>query len=244
MNQDIKCLATILQDKKHVIAFTGAGISTESGIPDFRSKGEGLWEKINPEILSTRTLQRDPELFYKYFDMLENCVRGKQPNQGHTALAQLEKLDIIKAVVTQNIDGLHQAAGTKRVLEVHGNLTKCHCAKCGQEYSYDVMRLARSAQAEPKSACCRAKMRPSVVLFGDTMPQDFMDAQQEAVRADFVLAIGTSLTVYPAAQIPQTVGDFAIINREKTALDGYARLVINKPIGETLNELVKYLQLK
>lgn len=243
ISREIESLAAILKTKNYVIAFTGAGISTESGIPDFRSPETGLWEKINPELLSARTLKSNPESFYRYFRVLQETVEGKSPNEGHHALVELSKLGIIRAVVTQNIDGLHQKAGSRRVFEVHGNLEKCRCTGCKTEYPYEVLdKEIRKGNYWALSPCCGKSLRPSVVLFGDMMADDFARAQQEAFRADFCLVIGTSLTVYPAAQIPQEVGQYAIINRDDTQLDDYAAIRINQPIGRSLAALVACLK--
>lgn len=242
-SKEIEALAAMLKTKNYIIAFTGAGISTESGIPDFRSQKTGLWEKINPELLSVRTLKSNPESFYRYFRVLQEAAAGKVPNDGHNALAELSRLGIIRSVVTQNIDGLHQKAGSKRVFEVHGNLEKCRCIGCKAEYPYEVLdKEIRQGNYWPKSPCCGKMLRPSVVLFGDMMADDFSKAQQEAFRSDFCLVIGTSLTVYPAAQIPQEVGQYAIINRDNTQLDDGAAVRISQPIGKALSALCECLK--
>lgn len=243
MDKKIAALGELLMGANYAIAFTGAGISTESGIPDFRSPGAGLWEKIDPELLSARTLRTDPALFYRYWRELEKVVAGKLPNKGHAALAELSRLGALRAVVTQNIDGLHQQAGSKRVFEVHGNLTACRCLACKGEHPAAVLQEQLAVGAEiPLSPCCSAVLRPSVVLFGDRMAADFAAAQQEAYRSDFALVIGTSLTVWPAAEIPLAVGRFAIVNRDETALDDRAELRIAGPIGETLATVVEYVR--
>jgi NAD-dependent deacetylase len=245
MDKKIAALGELLMGANYAIAFTGAGISTESGIPDFRSPGSGLWEKIDPELLSARTLRTDPALFYRYWREMEKAVAGKLPNKGHAALAELSRLGRLRAVVTQNIDGLHQQAGSKRVFEVHGNLTSCRCMACKDEFPAAVLREQLAAGAEvPLSPCCQAVLRPSVVLFGDRMADDFAAAQQEAFRSDFALVVGTSLTVYPAAEIPLAVGRFAIVNRDETGYDDRAELRIAGPIGETLAKVVEYVREK
>ncbi len=238
MSEPIDQLARMLCGANHVIAFTGAGISTDSGIPDFRSKGEGLWERIDPEVLSIGTLRSDPELFYRYYREMDKMLADKQPNSGHLALVDLARLRIIRAVVTQNIDGLHQKAGSRRVYEVHGNLRGCRCTACKTEYPYLLLREKLREEKLPLSPCCKAVLRPNVVLFGDAMAADFAAAREEARRSDFALVVGTSLTVYPAADIPLAVGRFAIINREETALDDHAVLRINGPISQVLAALV------
>lgn len=239
-------LAGMLLNSNYVIAFTGAGMSTESGIPDFRSKGEGLWEKIDPELLSVRTLRSNPKLFFRYYRLLDGSVQGKLPNQGHLALAELSRLGVVRAVVTQNIDGLHQRAGSPRVFEVHGGIQHCRCMRCNKEYPYALLHdaLVQDQEAVPTSPCCGAVLRPGVVLFGDMMSPDFTRAQQEAFRADFALVLGTSLTVYPAAEIPLEVGRFAIINRDATPFDSQAVLAIRGSVGETLAALVAEVRIR
>lgn len=245
MTDKIAALGELLLKANYVIAFTGAGISTESGIPDFRSRGEGLWERVDPELLSARTLRTDPALFYRYWRELDKVVAGKQPNKGHEALAALSRLGALRAIVTQNIDGLHQQAGSKRVFEVHGNCTSCRCQQCKEEYPAALLRDQLAAGADvPLSPCCRAVLRPGVVLFGDRMADDFAAAQREAFRSDFCLVAGTSLTVWPAAEIPAAVGRFAIVNREPTPLDDRAELRIAEPIGATLAAVVAYIREK
>ena len=157
------------------------------------------------------------------------------------ALAALSRFGVLRAVVTQNIDGLHQQAGSRRVFEVHGNLAACHCMACKAEYPYTLLQEKLAEAEVPLSPCCRAVLRPSVVLFGDRMAPDFAAAQQEAFRSDFALIVGTSLTVFPAAEIPLAVGRFAIINREATGLDRQAELVIGGAVGPVLAALQDYV---
>ncbi len=243
MADKIAALGDMLLNANYAIAFTGAGISTESGIPDFRSRGGGLWEKIDPNMMSASTLRADPALFYRHWREIDGVFAGKAPNRGHTALADLSRLGVLRAVVTQNIDSLHQQAGSKRVFEVHGNRTTCRCLKCRHEYPMDVLREQIAAGAAvPLSPCCRAVLRPGVVLFGDRMAADFAAAQQEAFRSDFCLVAGTSLTVWPASEIPVAVGRFAIVNREPTPLDDQAVLCIAGPVGETLAAVAEYVR--
>lgn len=239
MPESVTDLARMLCAANYVMAFTGAGISTDSGIPDFRSKGEGLWERIDPELLSVTTLRSDPALFYRYYREMDRILADKQPNTGHLALVELSRLRIVRAIVTQNIDGLHQKAGSRRVFEVHGNLQGCRCMACRTEYPYQLLRDRLREEEVPLSPCCRKILRPNVVLFGDNMAADFNAAREEARRSDFALVIGTSLTVYPAADIPLSVGRFAIINREETALDHHAVLRVSGPISDVLTELVQ-----
>lgn len=240
MTGSIDQLAGLLISANYVMFFTGAGISTDSGIPDFRSKGAGLCERIDPELLSARTLRSDPLTFYHYYQKLDKILAGKQPNRGHLALVELSRLRVGRVVVTQNIDGLHQKAGSRRVLEIHGNLEGCFCMGCKKKYPYSLLQSGMASRdGIPFSPCCRVVLRPNVVLFGDKMAADFIKARDEAFRSDFVLVIGTSLTVYPAAEIPLIVGRFAVINREETDLDHNAMMTINGSISQILTKLTE-----
>lgn len=245
MGSQIADLAEMLMTANYVIAFTGAGISTESGIPDFRSRNGGLWTRISPELLSAATLRADPELFYRHFRVMEQYLEDKEPNQGHRALADLSRLGILRGIVTQNIDGLHQKSGSRRVLEVHGNRRLCRCLACKAEYPYQLLgeQLAKGA-AVPVSPCCTAVLRPNIVLFGDRMADDFTLARQEAFRSDLAVAVGTSLTVFPAAEIPLSAGRLVIINSEKTEFDHQAAMVVQGPAGPVLVRLVEKIRAK
>lgn len=242
---EIKRLARILRDRNYVIALTGAGISTEppSAIPDFRSPGSGIWTRLDPEALSVQALRANPALFYQRFVHLADAMANRQPNAGHLALAELSRLRVIRSVITQNIDGLHQMAGSPRVFEVHGSLRTCRCNVCKKRYPFSLLREALTIADVPCSPCCQALLRPDVVLFGDKMADDFQKAQEECFRADFALVIGTSLSVYPAAAIPQQVGAFAIINKEETPLDREAVMAVKAPVGETLVRLAAEIRL-
>ncbi|MCX7781418.1 MAG: NAD-dependent deacylase [Negativicutes bacterium] len=237
----VQQLAAILAKSNYVLAFTGAGMSTDSGIPDFRS-ADGLWNRMDPAILSAQGLRTDPAQFFHYYREIVKAVKGKEPNPGHYLVAELSKLRIVRSVVTQNIDGLHQRAGSRRVFEVHGNLQRCFCLKCKKEYPHALLEELLEQSAIPLSGCCQAVLRPGVVLFGDKIAPDYTWAREEAFRADFALVIGTSLTVFPAAEIPLRVGRFAIINREKTDFDAQACLSIKGSVGEVLEELVATLR--
>jgi NAD-dependent deacetylase len=237
LETQIKQLAELLTQANYVIAFTGAGISTDSGIPDFRGQN-GLWRTVDPQILSVDTLRADPELFYRYYRDFDKIIDGKKPNKGHRALSELSKLRVVRAVITQNADGLHKLAGSPRVFEVHGNLEHCQCQHCKRQYPYALLKNQLNANRPiPISSCCKAILRPGVVLFGDKLSPDFSQATEEAFRSDFALVIGTSLTVYPAADIPQAVGRFAIINNEETPVDYKAVLTIRGSISDILTKL-------
>ena len=228
------------------IVFTGAGISTESGIPDFRGPG-GIWTKYRPidfqEFLASQAAQR--EYWHRKFATHDAVVQA-EPNQGHRAVAELVKRGKVSAVITQNIDGLHQASGipTDRVIELHGNTTYAHCLDCGREYDLEPIRQAFLAdETLPVCETCSGLVKTATISFGQAMPEVAMQrANKVSLDCDLFLAIGSSLTVYPAAGFPALAkknrADLVIINREPTGLDDLADLVIHAEIGPTLNAAV------
>lgn len=240
---EIKALANLLLASNNAVALTGAGMSTDSGIPDFRSD-TGVWNKLNPELISIDTLTENPDVFYRHFKLFAKTAEGKVPNKGHFLLAELEKLGFIKRVVTQNVDGFHSLAGSKDVLEMHGNFKNALCMKCGRIYHYGLIQRELDKENYcPKSPCCGATLRPSVVLFGDNLPITYHRfANEEIFNVDFLLIIGTSLEVYPAAYLPDRIRRYAIINKSKTGKDNGARVVIHDSISDTLEKLVKELK--
>jgi NAD-dependent deacetylase len=226
--------------------FTGAGISTESGIPDFRGPG-GIWTKYRPidfrEFLASEEARR--EYWQRKFATHDAVVRAR-PNKGHQAIAELFKRGKLTAVITQNIDGLHQASGvpTDRVIELHGNTTYAHCLDCDQEYDLEPIRLAfLDHDTLPVCELCGGVVKTATISFGQKMPETAMQrAYEETVACDLFLAIGSSLTVYPAAGFPalakQNGANLVIINRDRTGLDDLADLVIQAEIGPTLSAAV------
>ena len=226
--------------------FTGAGVSTESGIPDFRGPG-GIWSKYRPidfrEFLASEEARR--EYWRRKFATHEAIVQAK-PNRGHQAIAELLKLGKLSAVITQNIDGLHQASGVPkdRVIELHGNTTYAHCLDCDQEYDLEPIRQAFLVHDTlPVCELCGGVVKTATISFGQSMPETAMRrAHEETVACDLFLAIGSSLTVYPAAGFPALAkehgANLVIINRERTGLDDLADLVIRAEIGPTLSAAV------
>ncbi len=238
---DVASLCTMLMDSKNAIAFTGAGMSTESGIPDFRTPGTGIWSKLDPSLLHVRVLQTSPETYYKNFKLFAALGQGTKPNPGHFALAKLEKMGLIKKVVTQNVDSFHSLAGNKNVLEVHGHLRECSCMKCGRVFPYKILdEYLQNNDFHPLSPCCGQLLRPAVVNFGDSLPEAFDSFMRHELPAvDFCLVLGTGLEVYPAAQIPEMVKKIVIVNKTATAQDRKAVGVIHDSIGSTLTALVE-----
>lgn len=224
------------------VAFTGAGISTESGIPDFRSPG-GLWSKNMPipfdQFLASAEARA--EAWRRKF-MLDDACRGVTPNAGHRVVARLIEEGRFSAVVTQNIDGLHHASGVPedRIIELHGNGTYAKCLGCGRRYELDdVRRRFEADRAAPDCEACGAPIKSATISFGQAMPAEAMRrAEQAALEADLFLVLGSSLVVYPAASLPliakSSGATLVIVNREATELDVYADLVINAGIGDVL----------
>lgn len=243
MDDLMRRAAEAIKNSKAGIAFTGAGISVESGIPDFRGAG-GLWEKYDPAIYaSIDTFRTQPERCWEMiFDMLELTDTAK-PNPGHIALAELEEMGFLKAVITQNIDNLHQRGGSKRVIEYHGNSVRLVCLKCKSEYSMD--EYDRKDRVPPKCKQCNAILKPSIVFFGEMIPHDALyDSSDLSNIADVVIVAGTSAVVYPAAAIPDTAkrnGAFIIeSNIEKTSFTNrITDVFLQGPSGVKLPELVQ-----
>ena len=241
MNTQISKLTKILKDSNNIVFFGGAGVSTESNIPDFRS-ANGLWSeklKINltPEQLVSHTMyMRYPEEFFKFYK--EKLIYpDAKPNAAHIALAKLEKMGKVKAVVTQNIDGLHQAAGSKNVYELHGSVLRNYCMKCHAFYDEKFILESEGIPTCPK---CGGKVKPDVILYEEGLDNEVIEGAVQAIREAEVLIIGgTSLAVYPAASlIDYFKGDaLVVINRDKTPRDKMADLVINEPIGTVFEQI-------
>lgn len=239
---EVRALAELLRENRGAVVLTGAGISTESGIPDFRSPGTGLWSRIDPmEYLSVDALYGRPETFWKYFAEVFGPTLAAQPNAGHLALARLEAAGYVGTIVTQNIDGLHQKAGSCNVLEVHGHLRTVHCQGCHRAYPMEEALARLKKEPAPHCPGCGGRLRPAVVLFGDMMPPAFAQAVSAVERSGLVLVVGSSLTVSPANSLAFRTPHLAIINREPTPADARADVVIRAGAGEALTELVQQL---
>ena len=220
---------------------TGAGVSTESGIPDFRSP-TGIWAGVDPmEYASLRAFQADPEKVWSFYAKRIEMLTGAEPNAAHFALAELERLGFVSAVVTQNIDLLHSRAGSREVVEVHGSIRTGSCPACGATYPLDASLLPL-----PRCSDCGAVLKPDVVFFGELLPPAAIERAYELARGTrLLLVVGSTLEVYPVAELPlETVragGSFAIVNRGPTALDGEAVLKIDGSAGEALSAVLAQL---
>ena len=245
MSTKIEELTEILKNSNNIVFFGGAGVSTASGIPDFRSSN-GLWNeklKINftPEQLVSHTFfMRYPEEFFNFYKA-KLIYPDAKPNGAHTALAKLEEMGKLKAVVTQNIDGLHQAAGSKVVYELHGSVLRNYCMKCGAFYDDKFILESKGIPTCPK---CGGKVKPDVVLYEEGLDEDIITGAVRAIAAADTLIIGgTSLVVYPAAGLIQYFRgkNLVLINKSSTSADNEANLVINDDIAKVLSEAVENL---
>ncbi len=239
MQKELQQLKEWIEESDNLVFFGGAGVSTESGIPDFRSE-DGLYHQqyqYPPEtIISHSFYQRDPEEFYRFYkDRM--IFRDAKPNAAHLALAKLEQQGKLKAVITQNIDGLHQAAGSREVLELHGSIYRNYCTRCGRFYGLEAVM---HADGVPRCEC-GGIVKPDVVLYEEGLDMETMNKSVSYIReADVLIVGGTSLVVYPAAGLIDYYRGrrLVLINQSATAVDGRADLVINGKIGEVLSQVV------
>jgi NAD-dependent deacetylase len=242
--KELERAAEMLAASQHAVVLTGAGHSTRSGIPDFRSPGSGLWERVDPmEVASMDGFRRNPKAFYDWIRPLVKQMMEAQPNPAHYALAELEDLGVLKAVITQNIDELHHRAGSKHVLELHGSVRTATCTRCGEQLPTAEMWPAFVASGQlPHCPHCSGLLKPDVVLFGEVLPVHVMEeALQESERCDVMLVAGSSLEVYPAADLPlqavQAGAQAIIVNYQPTYMDARAAVVIHEDVALILPQI-------
>ena len=238
MERDLQTLQDWISESRRIVFFGGAGVSTESGIPDFRST-DGLYSQhydYPPEtILSHKFFVENPEEFYRFYREKMLCLTAK-PNRAHLKLAELEKAGLLAAVITQNIDGLHQAAGSRKVLELHGSVHRNYCQKCGRFFTAEEILQSTGV---PRCSC-GGTVKPDVVLYGENLKDDTLLASVEALQnADCVIIGGTSLAVYPAAGLLRYYRGkrLVLINKTPTPYDSHANLLLAKSIGEILGAI-------
>ena len=234
-------LASLIREAERAVVLTGAGISVPSGIPDFRSPGTGLWENVDPmEVAHIDAWRRDPDRFWTFYGERFASLIDTRPNPAHEAVAELERRGAIRAVITQNIDRLHRLAGSERVIEVHGSIAFSRCMRCGGRVPLErVVEQLRAADGAPECQACVAPLKPDVVLFGELLPEDAMaEAQRLAAEADLMICIGSSLTVYPVAGLPELTrrggGRLALVTTGETPYDADAELKLE---GDVVREL-------
>lgn len=238
--------AELFRRARRAVALTGAGISTPSGIPDFRSAGTGLWSRDEPmEVASLSTFRTSPERFFNWFHPLAGRVRSAEPNAAHIALAELEALGRLQAIVTQNIDALHQKAGSRNVIEMHGTWRRVSCTGCFKDFdSEPFLQPYLDDGTMPLCPSCNAVLKPDVILFGEQLPQAaWMEAQRAARQCDLMLVAGSSLEVLPVAGLPVQALDrgahLIIVNNTPTYLDERADVLIMDDVAAILPEIAK-----
>jgi NAD-dependent deacetylase len=232
-------LACLIRERQPCVVLTGAGMSTESGLPDFRS-ATGIWAEVDPyEVATIDAFRRDPERVWGWYGPRIQSFLDVEPNRGHLALAALEQAGLVEAVVTQNIDTLHSRAGSREVVEVHGSIRRAVCLSCGLPEPLDGVLEQLAEAPVPRCRACAEIVKPDVVLFGELLPAAAMArAERLAREASLLLVVGSSLQVWPVAELPgETLaagGAVAILNREPTGYDGRAELVVAASAAETL----------
>jgi NAD-dependent deacetylase len=248
-NVGIRRAATLFRECAFVVAFTGAGISTASGIPDFRSPRSGLWVNVDPlTVASIYGFRQNPEEFYRWIRPLAQAMFDARPNPAHQALAHLEESGRLRAVITQNIDMLHSRAGNKLVYELHGHLRNATCVHCFAIYPAEsiILKFLHDGLV-PRCPDCGGVIKPNIILFGEQLPfAEFQAAQEVARKADMMVIVGSSLEVAPASDIPmlaaQNGAKLVVINLESTPIDAAAEIIIRANAAEVLPEIVTCLE--
>jgi NAD-dependent deacetylase len=246
VEQSVSALASLVRDRQPCVVLTGAGISTESGIPDFRSP-TGIWANYDPmEYATIAAFRRDPVKVWEFYALRFEVLTSAEPNAGHRALAELEARELVSAVVTQNIDGLHARAGSQEVIEVHGSIRTASCLECREQVPLEQVVASLGRAPAPPCPSCGSILKPDVVMFGELLPAGAMERASElAQAAGILLVVGSSLEVYPVAGLPEEAvssgGTLAIVNRGPTPFDRLAAIRIDAGAGETLAALAREL---
>ncbi|MBZ0290309.1 MAG: NAD-dependent deacylase [Anaerolineae bacterium] len=247
--EQINDAAELLQRAKHTVAFTGAGISTPSGIPDFRSQHTGLWENVDPmAVASMYGFRQNPQAFYNWIYPLARLTLNAQPNPAHLVLANLEKQGRLDTIITQNIDMLHTRAGNTHILELHGHLREATCVHCFTVYPAEpIIRKFLDDREVPHCPKCGGVIKPNVILFGEQLPVRELQGAKEAARhADLMLVVGSSLEVAPAGDLPllavRNDAKLIIINIDPTPVDSQAQIVIHADAAEILPDIMHRLE--
>ncbi len=240
-------IARLIKESKYAVILTGAGVSTGSGIPDFRTPGKGIWEKVDPfKVTSISAFEANPQYFYHFYRPRIEMLSRVSPNSAHKAIAQLENMDFVKCLITQNIDDLHQRAGSKKIIKVHGSLSEAICRRCGKVISAKLLIKKIDHSKDKVPYCdCSGVFKPNVVLFGEVLP-NLDNAIFESMRADLMLVIGSSLQVSPVNMLPQYClnngGKLVIVNFMSTYLDHLAEIVAKEDACDCLPAVVEILK--
>jgi NAD-dependent deacetylase len=245
---DAAPLAALIRDNQPCVVLTGAGVSTESGVPDFRSP-TGIWAQFDPlEYATLGAFRRDPAKVWRFYAPRFDMLTEAEPNRAHQALAELERLGFVRAVVTQNIDLLHERAGSRDVVEVHGSIRTSSCPRCGAAYPLaEVVPLIEAGEGAPRCPACGAILKPDVVFFDEALPPEEIDrAYALAEEAQLLLVVGSSLEVYPVAELPRVTldagGEVAVVNRAPTWVDERSVLRLDGSAGEVLDAALRELR--
>ncbi|GAB4544737.1 MAG: NAD-dependent protein deacylase Cob2 [Anaerolineales bacterium] len=244
----LEFIADLLRQSKHVVALTGAGISTPSGIPDFRSTGTGLWSRDEPlEVASLNSFRAEPEKFFQWFRPLAKQIFYAQPNPAHLALTELQRAGRLQSIITQNIDALHQKAGSANVIEMHGTMQTLTCTQCYHQVQAEpYLKTFVDENQIPRCPKCAQILKPDVILFGEQLPQKaWFRAQREARACDLMLVAGSSLEVLPVAGLPMQALDrgahLVILNNSPTYLNIRADAVIEDDLAAVIPAIMEYL---
>lgn len=248
-NEHINRAAQLFKEAQYATAFTGAGISTASGIPDFRSPHSGMWNDVDPmAVASIYGFRNNPEAFYNWVRPITQLTIGAEPNPAHYVLAELETRNHLKAVVTQNIDMLHTRAGSKTVYELHGHMREATCINCFYVYpGAPILNQFLEDGLVPRCKKCNGVLKPNVILFGEQLPVRELQAAQNAARkSDVMIVVGSSLEVYPASDIPMIAkrsgSKLIIVNLEPTHADSMADVVIHANAADVLPEILRCME--
>jgi NAD-dependent protein deacetylase/lipoamidase len=243
----VERLAELIRESSCTVALTGAGVSVPSGIPDFRTPETGLWENVDPmEVAHIDVFESDPKRFWSYYRPRFHSLGDKQPNAAHEALAGLERRGVLEGVITQNIDRLHRAAGSRNVVEVHGSIEASTCRDCGAEYTLEQVDALFNGDGVAECRECGGAIKPNVVLFGELLPEAAMARAQElAERAELMLCVGSSLVVHPVAGLPALTlrhgGRLALVTKGSTPYDAEATLKLDGEVDAELSAVLAAL---
>ena len=247
MSADAERLASLLTEADSAVALTGAGISVPSGIPDFRTPGEGLWEKVDPmEVATIQAFRSDPKRFWEFYRPRFATLGSKKPNRAHEALVELEMRGLLAGIITQNIDRLHHKAGTETLIEVHGSIATSSCVSCSASWALEEVEPLFDSDGVATCTECLGPVKPDVVLFGELLPEQAMsEATELAGGADVLLCVGSSLEVHPVAGLPGLTlshgGSLAIVSQGPTPYDGDATVRMRGDVVDDLTALLDAL---
>ncbi|MFX1503948.1 MAG: NAD-dependent deacetylase [Promethearchaeota archaeon] len=249
LEDKVEKLAELIFNSKNIVALTGAGMSTESGISDFRTPGTGLWEKVDPyEFASIHSYMANPARNLEFMLETGKAIFRARPNEGHKALTKLQKLGKLKGVLTQNIDRLHHKAKTRNIVEFHGNAYEAKCMTCGQIYEITFMvNQVMKGNYSPSCEKCRGMLKPNAIFFGEPLESKTLETADAMInKCDLLLVLGSSLIVYPVAFYPQKAlslgAKLAIINIQETDMDTLAEVIIHEKIGDVLPKVISLVE--